>query len=669
MKKFIAFAFTGVLTMAALVFLAAQPARANTPLWCTNLPHNLGVGTTMSDGEYSSLIGVLRAENLSDGLEGQMNFDENYAAAIVKIQAKYGIVQTGYLGPITRAKLNSIYGCTGTSGYTNSTPAPTNFVCPTGYICKPFNQVTTPTCPTGYICKSISDGNDTYTKPPSFDGYAGISGATQYGKTYPNFDIDVSTLASLSRKDAVRQMYLALQHREPDQQGWDYWVNSGLDYASMKSSMMAGVEYQTHIKIVNVFRSVLNRDPSDAELMNWYYTAEKNNYNVDVVRQGLQGDKQTGPSVLSASCVANVSATGKTITWNATVTGGSVPYKYSWSAYNDVTAYGEGSTQSAGFMASYGSSGNKSAVVIVTDTGGRSTTASCNGTIGSTGPVTQGLVAISNLAANLGTAIIQANKTVGYNVQFKFTLTAGATTAYLPIPAITSVVSAYSNSTGSLTDISADPAVIAGDAPVIGGGKGYYVIPAGASRTFTVTGTMMASVATGLASVQINAITYMPTLSTTASLPIPVGGWKVVAQFDGSSGTTPTPAPTATFTIEGAHNYTYNVGQTNHYVWSSTNADTFSSSYTSTGGTVCGGGPWVANTASGHSESYIASTYAGCTWTVTYTAKNSQTGQSASDTVTVKVNPLSSAAATTQASSAYDSWILLQNQIRNGSRQ
>lgn len=106
--------------------------------------------------------------------------------------------------------------------------------------------------------------------------------------------------------------------------------------------------------------------------------------------------------------------------------------------------------------------------------------------------------------------------------------------------------------------------------------------------------------------------------------------------------TSPATSLTASLTIEGQHSYTYKIGplgQANHYAWSSTGAaDTYSSTYSSTGPSQCGnGGPWVANTAHGESSSYMSSAYIGCTWTVTYTAKDSTTGQSASDTVVVSV--------------------------------
>ncbi|MFA6458808.1 MAG: peptidoglycan-binding domain-containing protein [Candidatus Paceibacterota bacterium] len=117
----------------------------------------------------------------------------------------------------------------------------------------------------------------------------------------------------------------------------------------------------------------------------------------------------------------------------------------------------------------------------------------------------------------------------------------------------------------------------------------------------------------------------------------------------------PVPAPTATLTVQGTHNYSFNVGQTANYYWNSSNADTFSSTYTSTNAAMCGaGGAWSANTSSGYTSSLMTSNAAGCYWTVTYTARNSATGQSASDTITVKVNPTASPSASPSSSpSAY----------------
>lgn len=39
-------------------------------------------------------------------------FNENAASGVVQFQRKHGIRQTGYVGPLTRAKLNALHGCT-----------------------------------------------------------------------------------------------------------------------------------------------------------------------------------------------------------------------------------------------------------------------------------------------------------------------------------------------------------------------------------------------------------------------------------------------------------------------------------------------------------------------------------------------------------------------------
>jgi len=98
------------------------------------------------------------------------------------------------------------------------------------------------------------------------------------------------------------------------------------------------------------------------------------------------------------------------------------------------------------------------------------------------------------------------------------------------------------------------------------------------------------------------------------------------------------PAPTATLTVEGQKSFIYNITDTTHYAWSSTNADTFTSSFSfPPSSVVCASGAWSIGTAQGTKSNTITSDLASCVWTITYTAKNSKTGQSASDSVTVTV--------------------------------
>jgi hypothetical protein len=53
----------------------------------------------------------MQREDISYGSDTQNEYGEDTAGAVVQFQAKYGIKQTGYVGPLTRAKINSIYGC------------------------------------------------------------------------------------------------------------------------------------------------------------------------------------------------------------------------------------------------------------------------------------------------------------------------------------------------------------------------------------------------------------------------------------------------------------------------------------------------------------------------------------------------------------------------------
>jgi thiol-disulfide isomerase/thioredoxin len=88
-------------------------------------------------------------------------------------------------------------------------------------------------------------------------------------------------------------------------------------------------------------------------------------------------------SQFSASCTATpiVDSDSYSIKWNGKAYGGTSPYNYSWSAYNDVSAYVGGSTISQSFTANYYSQGNKEAAFLVTDANGNTTSANCAGTI------------------------------------------------------------------------------------------------------------------------------------------------------------------------------------------------------------------------------------------------------------------------------------------------
>lgn len=76
--------------------------------FCYNFNTDLTVG---SGGSSVSALNQVLSSSGIDTTGNSSTFDENDAADVVSFQARYGIRQTGYVGPITRAKLNALYGC------------------------------------------------------------------------------------------------------------------------------------------------------------------------------------------------------------------------------------------------------------------------------------------------------------------------------------------------------------------------------------------------------------------------------------------------------------------------------------------------------------------------------------------------------------------------------
>ncbi|MSU74197.1 peptidoglycan-binding protein [Candidatus Kaiserbacteria bacterium] len=104
--------------------------------FCHNFDRDLTVGN--SGDEVSALMKALQLNGTevdSDGtIDSIVTFKENVAAAVVQFQAKYGIRQTGYVGPMTRAKLNALYGCSQQKPVIPITSCPVlvRMACPTG---------------------------------------------------------------------------------------------------------------------------------------------------------------------------------------------------------------------------------------------------------------------------------------------------------------------------------------------------------------------------------------------------------------------------------------------------------------------------------------------------------------------------------------------------------
>jgi len=93
--------------------LQTQGGGGSSTSFCHTFATNLSIGS--SGSEVRALISILTREGFPANEDAEVGiFGEQTATAVVGFQAKYGILQTGYVGPITRAKLNQLYGCSST---------------------------------------------------------------------------------------------------------------------------------------------------------------------------------------------------------------------------------------------------------------------------------------------------------------------------------------------------------------------------------------------------------------------------------------------------------------------------------------------------------------------------------------------------------------------------
>ena len=98
--------------------IAQLQGQQSTTAWCHTFNSYLVAGSTGSEVDNlwtalgkndPSVAGSLSLDHA--GMGQPSTFGDNTATAVVAFQGKYGIRQTGTVGPLTRAKLNSLYGC------------------------------------------------------------------------------------------------------------------------------------------------------------------------------------------------------------------------------------------------------------------------------------------------------------------------------------------------------------------------------------------------------------------------------------------------------------------------------------------------------------------------------------------------------------------------------
>ena len=93
----------------------------------------------LANGEVYNLQTALTKEGFDVSGDTQGGFGDNTAAAVVAFQSKYGIRQTGTVGPLTRVKLNALYGCSVQLPTPITTPIPTPSTQP--LVCSGLNTV------------------------------------------------------------------------------------------------------------------------------------------------------------------------------------------------------------------------------------------------------------------------------------------------------------------------------------------------------------------------------------------------------------------------------------------------------------------------------------------------------------------------------------------------
>jgi hypothetical protein len=131
--------------------LYGQPTATTPASFCYNFNKNMGVGNSISSADAMSLENILEKEGLvnppNSFSRDVPQFGEDIAAAVIEFQKKYGITpQSGFVGPLTRKKLNSLYGCENNT----ASVIPVQLVNPTQII--PTHVITqthpasTPTC-------------------------------------------------------------------------------------------------------------------------------------------------------------------------------------------------------------------------------------------------------------------------------------------------------------------------------------------------------------------------------------------------------------------------------------------------------------------------------------------------------------------------------------------
>ena len=145
---------------------------------------------------------------------------------------------------------------------------------------------------------SIQNGTyqiEVYDSQVKGGGANGMSGTFQIinspaGSTYTTYPTPTPT--TQSRSDAITQLYVTLDHRQPDAQGLSYYLNSNMTLDQIKQNMMSSREYQAVQTVTNLYQTLENRAPDDQGLRYYVGLIITNGWTVNQITTNMMNSAE-----------------------------------------------------------------------------------------------------------------------------------------------------------------------------------------------------------------------------------------------------------------------------------------------------------------------------------------------------------------------------------------
>ena len=550
--------------------------------------------------------------SISAGTAAKGYFGQQTKAAVVKYQASVGLPATGFVGPLTIAKLN------GTAGV-SMTPVS----CPIGYTCSANTPVVAPSCPLGYTCvantttgTTVNTGTTGTIMTPGVAGSLALSlqatpsngtslskgqeadvvtykiqaGASDMSLTSIALDVNnrlwlyASSITVLDGSTVIAgKSNLSVNDFTELTVGTSYRLTlpvsgyviprAGTRYLTVHLKMLATTDRSSSATIS--FTQVQTRAVDGtgvvdtqtlASARTFSYTGTNNGQVVVTLASDspVQGLKQISQSSQTDNVLLakyniksqNIAGTLRNLTLTVGTTGRGVTQLFGdiklsvnghwYSAdsvgttttftnmnevlpadqYIPVSVYGKINQDTNGTLltgviasttlAASGTAGGTSNNPSIEDASYSALAVNSNTVISSDLTFSSSSAVLSGLSATVGSGVQSNNTTVAFPVTFSFTLTAGDNTLYMsnkPGLALSTTTTGYAvnsslNASTTITSVTATPGTVAGDNNVTT--TGYFVIPAGSSRTFTFSGTVKNEANTGpiLRTFAVTAVKY-----------------------------------------------------------------------------------------------------------------------------------------------------------------